>query len=82
MARMAILENDLADKNLLIANHTSVIAERETSISGLRTELTERETSIPKLTGDLQAAMFQLEQLRRMIFGSKRERFVSNQDIN
>lgn len=68
MARMATLENDLADKNVLITNQTSVIIERETSIT--------------KLTGELQAARFQLEQLRRMIFGSKRERFVSNIDIN
>ena len=82
MTRMAILENDLADKNVLIASQTSVITESETSISGLKTELAERETSITKLTGDLQATRFQLEQLRRMIFGSKRERFVSNIDIN
>jgi transposase len=75
MARMAILENDLADKNVLIANQTSVIA-NQTSV------IAESETSISKLTGDLQAAMFQLEQMRRMIFGSKRERFVSIIDIN
>jgi len=82
MAKMAMLETDLADKNLFIANQTLVITERETSISGLSTELAERETSISKLTGELQAANFQLEQMRRMIFGSKREYFVSNIDIN
>ena len=68
MAKMAMLKTDLADKNLFIANQTLVITERETSIS--------------KLTGELHAANFQLEQMRRMIFGSKREYFVSNIDIN
>ena len=96
MAKIAILENGLADKNVLIANQASVIAESETSISGLKTELatqtlviSERETSIAehaqsilKLTSQNEYLKFQLEQLRRMIFGSKRERFVSNIDIN
>jgi transposase len=61
MARIAILENELADKN-------SVIAENKLALS--------------KLTTDLEAARFEVEQMRRMIFGSKRERFVSNTDIN
>ena len=56
-----MLEDDLAEKN-------SVIAERDSAIS--------------KLAIDLDAARFQNDQLRRMIFGSKRERFVSITDIN
>ena len=61
MAKIAMLEDDLAEKN-------SVIAERDSAIS--------------KLAIDLDAARFQNDQLRRMIFGSKRERFVSITDIN
>ena len=41
-----------------------------------------RDAVISKLTGDLEAARFQNEQMRRMIFGSKRERFVPVIDIN
>jgi len=55
MAKIAILESNLADKD-------SIIADKDSSIS--------------KLTIDYEAAKFQNEQLRRMIFGSKRERFV------
>ena len=60
-ARIAFLENDLADKDSLIADKDSVIS---------------------KLTIDLEAARFQVDQMQRMIFGAKRERFVSNIDIN
>ena len=41
-----------------------------------------KESTINTLTGDLNAALFNNEQLRRLIFGSKRERFVSKEDIN
>ncbi|MGQ1948835.1 IS66 family transposase zinc-finger binding domain-containing protein, partial [Geofilum sp. OHC36d9] len=58
-AKIAILENKLAEKD-------SVIAERDSAIN--------------KLAIDLDAARFQNEQLRRMIFGSKRERFESKID--
>lgn len=75
MARMAILENDLTEKNAVIANQISIITNQISVIA-------ERETSISKLTTDLQGAKFQLDQLRRMIFGSKRERFVTVTDIN
>jgi transposase len=68
MARIAILENELAEKE-------SVIADKESSIATLT-------SSVDKLTADLNAARFEAEQLRRMIFGSRRERFVSTTDIN
>ena len=61
MAKIAILEKCLAEKDSII---------------------TEKDLTISKLDADLNAARFQNDQLRRMIFGSKRERFVSNQDIN
>ena len=43
----------------------------------LERNLAERDSTILKLTADLETAKFQNEQLRRMIFGSKRERFES-----
>jgi transposase len=43
----------------------------------LERNLAERDSTILKLTTDLAATKFQNEQLRRMIFGSKRERFES-----
>jgi transposase len=43
----------------------------------LERNIAERDSIILKLTTDLAAAKFQNEQLRRMIFGSKRERFES-----
>jgi len=46
-------------------------------ITLLEQNLAEKELAISKLTTDLDAARFQNDQLRRMIFGSKRERFES-----
>ena len=71
MAEIAILENKLADKDAVITEQYSVITERDSAIAI-------KDSAISKLTIDLDAARFQNEQLRRMIFGSKRERFESN----
>jgi len=43
----------------------------------LERNLAERDSVIAKLTSDNESYKFQIEQLRRMIFGSKRERFES-----
>ena len=65
MAEIAILENKLADKDAVIAEQYSVITERDSAIAI-------KDSAISKLTIDLDAARFQNEQLRRMIFGYKR----------
>jgi len=49
-------------------------------IASLKISLTERDSAITRLTTDLAAIRFQNDQLRRMIFGSKRERFESVMD--
>jgi transposase len=67
--KIAILENKLANKDSVIVERDCVISERDSIIL-------ERDTSITRLTADLEAVRFQNDQLRRMIFGSKRERFV------
>lgn len=59
MAKIALLEDGLADKDFVISKRDSAILE---------------------LTTDLEEARFQNEQLRRMIYGSKRERFVPVMD--
>jgi transposase len=43
--------------------------------------LSEKDSAISKLTSDIEAIKFQNEQMRRMIFGSKRERFISTLDV-
>lgn len=67
------LINSLIDKIAVLEKN---IAERDSAISKFDYVLTERDESITKLTADLEAAKFQNEELRRMIYGSKRERFV------
>jgi transposase len=70
MAKNALLESNLAEKNATITEHDSVIFYKEAIIF-------EKEAAISGLTADLAAAKFQVAQLQRMIFGSKRERFIS-----
>lgn len=68
LAKNAALEGSLAEKD-------SLLSEKDVL-------LTEKDSAILKLTGDIEAIKFQNDQLRRMIFGSKRERFISTVDTH
>jgi len=64
-------------------SHSSITAELEAKIAALESKLTakeaviiEKESVIKNLTADVQYLAFQNEQMRRLIFGSKRERFI------
>ena len=52
------------------------IAILESNLADKDSIIADKDSTISKLTIDYEAARFQNEQLRRMIFGSKRERFV------
>ena len=75
MAKIAILENDLAGKDSKIAQHTQ-------SISDLTSQKEHLTSQNENLISQNEHLTFQVEQLRRMIFGSKRERFVSTVEVN
>src|ERR1035437_5032218 len=67
LEKNTLLECRLAEKNSLLSEKDSLLSEKESTIS--------------KLTSDIDAIKFQNEQMRRLIFGSKRERFVSTLDV-
>lgn len=60
--RVALLEAELAQRELLLEEKDILLDEKETSISNL--------------SASLEAEKFKYAQLQRLIFGSKRERFV------
>ncbi len=62
---------------LLINFMADKIAALELKLVEKDATILEKDISIEKLTTDIESIKFQNEQLRRMIFGSKRERFVS-----
>ena len=68
-ARILALETDICTREAVIAQNEAVIAEKETALS-------KGEATIEKLNADVAYLKFQNEQMRRMIFGSKRERFI------
>jgi len=87
MAKVDLLERELATKDSVIAERNSTIAERNSVIAERNSVIAERnsvivakDSAISGLTADYNAVKFQLEQLRRMIYGSKRERFESTLD--
>lgn len=67
LAKNAFLERSLSEKDSLLSEKNSLLSEKDSAIS--------------KLTSDIEAIRFQNDQLRRMIFGSKRERFISTVDM-
>jgi len=83
MGKNALLERELAEKNKALQWKDVVLQEKDVALQenyvALQENyvaLQEKDTSINKLTADLEYANFQLEQMRRLIFGSKRERFI------
>ena len=69
--RIAFLEAAILEKDAIISEKTTIISDKTTIIS-------ENSTVISKLSAELQAEQFKYSQLQRMIFGSKRERFISS----
>jgi transposase len=64
MQRVAFLEAAILEKDAVISEKVAIISENAAVIS--------------KLSAELQAEKFKYAQLQRMIFGSKRERFISS----
>ena len=56
--------------------HTKFITELEAKIAALETSLSDKDSVIKKLTADVEYMAFLNDQMRRVIFGSKRERFI------
>jgi transposase len=76
--RVAFLEAAILEKDAIISEKTSLISEQTSIISEQTSLVSEKADTISKLTAQLEAEKFKYAQLQRMIFGSKRERFVSS----
>lgn len=76
IARVAILERELAERDLMISNKDSLIARNETIIAEKKKVIAEKEAVITKNNTQISKLQFDLDQLNRMIFGSSRERFA------
>lgn len=76
MEKNAILERELAEKNKAIQQKDVALLEKDVALQEKDVALEQKQASINKLTADLGYANFQVQQMRRLIFGSKRERFI------
>jgi len=74
------MENQGEKETVFIQELIAKNAFLECSLAEKDSLLSEKDSAILKLTADIEAINFQNEQLRRMIFGSKRERFISTID--
>ena len=68
--------NQQENNSFSISSLMAKIAGLESNLADQDSIIADKDSTISKLTADYEAARFQDEQLRRMIFGSKRERFV------
>jgi hypothetical protein len=68
-ARISVLEAMLLEKEAVISKKETVISEKDFLIS-------EKDSLIEKLNQDAEYLAFQNDQMRRLIFGSKQERFI------
>ena len=75
------MENERENESIIIQELLAKNAVLESSLAEKDSLLSEKDSAILKLTGDIEAIAFQNDQLRRMIFGSKRERFISTVDV-
>ena len=69
--RVVFLEAALATKDAVISEQDTVISEKDGIISNKSAELL-------KLSAELAAEKFKYDQLKRLIYGSKRERFIAS----
>ena len=76
--KVAFLEAAILEKDAIISEQTSLICEQTSIISEQTFLVCEKTDVISKLSAQLQAERFKYAQLQRMIFGAKRERFVSS----
>jgi transposase len=76
------MTNQPNDNSFSTTSLKAEIALLQSNLAQKESLIAEKDSTISKLTTDLEAARFQNDQMRRMIFGSKRERFVSLIDIN
>lgn len=76
------MNNKQKNNSFSVNSQKAKIAVLERNLTERDSIIAERDSAITKLTTDLEASRFQLDQLKRMIFGSKRERFESMIDSN
>ncbi|WP_430937384.1 IS66 family transposase [Saccharicrinis sp. 156] len=74
------MSNQQENNDLSIGSLKAKIAILENKLDEKESTIAKQSSEINKLTTDFGAVKFQNEQLRRMIFGSKRERFESEID--
>jgi transposase len=87
ISKIAFLERSLAENNDKLAQSLEInkkieqeLLIKETTIQERDSTLKDNATTIVQLSSDLAQARFQIEQFQRMLFGSKRERFISPMD--
>ncbi len=77
MQRALIEEKDAAieEKDAAIEEKKTVIEENEAAIK-------ENEAAIDKMQAQISQMQFHIDQMNRLLYGAKRERFISNTDEN
>ncbi|MFQ3578780.1 MAG: IS66 family transposase [Bacteroidales bacterium] len=78
--QVVLLTTTILEKDTIINTLSSTLDATATTLNITTATLDTTTATLDATTAKLNAVTFELEQLRRMIFGSKRERFVSKVD--
>ena len=81
MEENAIIRRELALKDTILREKDFALQSKEEALASKDADLKEKDSAIHKLSVDLDYTKFQLEQLRRQIYGAKRERFITDVNI-
>jgi transposase len=73
-------QGQVASLSAIVSEDKSVISELSNTITQKNVEITQKNVEITQKNVEIERLSFQIEEFKRLIFGSKRERFISDKN--
>ena len=76
------LKAAVEEKKAAIEKREAALGEKEVALEEKEVAIEEKGAIIDKLQAQINQMQFQIDQMNRLLYGAKRERFISNTDEN